>query len=59
MIGPSDLDEYYDLLKRKQEEYASRKSTELEPLVDKQVELIQELISVQTKIIAKLVGFKV
>ena len=58
MIGPGDLDEYFDLLEAKQKEYANRKTTELEPLIDRQVELIQELISVQTKIVAKLAGFK-
>ena len=59
MIGPGDLDGYFDLLEAKQKEYANRKTTELEPLIDRQVELIQELISVQTKIVAKLAGFKV
>ena len=59
MIGPGDLDEYFDLLEAKQKAYANRKTTELEPLIDRQVELIQELISVQTKIVAKLAGFKV
>ena len=59
MIGPGDLDEYFDLLEAKQKEYANRKTTELEPLIDRQGELIQELISVQTKIVAKLAGFKV
>ena len=59
MIGPGDLDEYFDLLEAKQKEYANRKTTELEPLIDRQVELIQELFSVQTKIVAKLAGFKV
>lgn len=59
MIGPGDLDEYFDLLEKQKQEYENRKSTELEPLLIEQMELIQKLVSTQTKIMAKLAGFKV
>lgn len=59
MIGPGDLDEYFDLLEKQKQEFENRKSTELEPLLIEQMELIQKLVSTQTKIMAKLAGFKV
>ncbi len=59
MIGPDEMEEYHELLRKKQQEYTKRQTTELEPLLEQQVELIQALINVQTKIVAKLAGFKV
>ena len=53
------MEECHELWRKKQEEYTQRQTTELEPLVEQQVELIQALINVQTKIVAKLAGFKV
>ena len=59
MIGPGDLDEYFDLLEKQKQEFENRKSTELEPLLIEQMELIQKLVSTQTKIMAIIAGFKV
>tara|TARA_R100000951_G_scaffold112425_1_gene112753 strand:+ start:550 stop:732 length:183 start_codon:yes stop_codon:yes gene_type:complete len=59
MLNEHDLKEFYELLEKKQEEYSSAKKPELKSLIDEQVDLLQALISVQTKIIAKLTGFNV
>ena len=60
MLGTDDLKEYYEMLEKRQAEFnKNRKTSELQPLLDEQVNLIQKLIHNQTKIIATLAGLKV
>lgn len=51
MINETDLIEFYELLDRKQEEW----KTTHEPLLEKQIYHLQELIRIQ----AKILGVKV
>lgn len=47
MINETDLYEYYELLEKKQKEYREQH----EPLLEKQIYHLQELIRIQAKIL--------
>jgi len=46
MLNETDLEEFYEMLEKKQQEDREKK----EPLLEKQIRLIQELIKVQYEI---------
>lgn len=46
MLNETDLEEFYEMLEKKQREDREKK----EPLLEKQIRLIQELIKVQYEI---------
>jgi|TARA_R100000951_G_C2636193_1_gene179372 hypothetical protein len=56
MLNDTDLQEFYEMLQKKKDEYEKTKTPEIKILMDEQFSLIQRLISVQTKIVSKLSG---
>jgi len=59
MLSEDDLKEVYEMLEKNKEEYKKSPSPEVKDLLDEQFDLIQAFILNQTKIAAKLAGFKV
>lgn len=59
MLSEDDLKEFYELLEKNKTEYKKASSPEIKDLLDEQFDLIQAFILNQTKIAAKLAGFKV
>jgi len=47
MINETDLLEYYELLEKKKEEWEQNR----QPLLMRQIELLQELIKIQSKLL--------
>ena len=61
MINEKDLEEYFKMLKKKQKKYMDKNSPfyqDIKPLIDQQVDLLQQLIKVQTKITTRVLGFE-
>ena len=61
MLNETDLEEYFEMLKKKQKKYGNKNSPiyqDIKPLIDQQVDLLQKLIEVQTKITTRVLGFK-
>lgn len=59
MLSEDDLKEFYELLEKNKAEYKKTSSPEIKYLLDEQFDLINAFILNQTKIAAKLAGFKV
>jgi len=59
MLSEDDLKEFYELLEKNKAEYKKAPSPEIKDLLDEQFDLINAFILNQTKIAAKLAGFKV
>ncbi len=59
MLSEDDLKEFYELLEKNKAEYKKTSSPEIKDLLDEQFDLINAFILNQTKIAAKLAGFKV
>jgi hypothetical protein len=59
MLSEDDLKEFYEMLEKNKAEYKKTPSPEVKDLLDEQFDLIQAFILNQTKIAAKLAGFKV
>ena len=59
MLSEDDLKEFYEMLEKNKAEYKKTSSPEVKDLLDEQFDLIQAFILNQTKIAAKLAGFKV
>jgi hypothetical protein len=47
MLNETDLDEYYEILKKKQDEYSKTHK----PILEHQIDLIQQIIALQLKLI--------
>lgn len=59
MLSEDDLKEFYEMLEKNKAEYKKTSSPEIKDLLDEQFDLINAFILNQTKIAAKLAGFKV
>lgn len=59
MLNETDLQEYYEQLKREERKIADKKVSDLQDLLDEQQSLIHAQAIIQAKIMAKLAGFKV
>ena len=59
MLNETDLQEFYEMLEKNKAAYKKAQSPEVKDLLDEQLDLINALISVQSKIVSKLSGFNI